>query len=349
MQKINLLGYTRPQLEELMLSLGQKKYKGGQMFNWLYGVRQYDFQLMTDLSKEVRGRLNEAYTVNVMEPEQEAVSADGTRKFLFRVDGGHPIETVLIPEGDRRTVCISAQAGCALACRFCATGTMGLLRDLTPGEIVSQLIFLRDRFGAGAFSSVVMMGMGEPLNNFDNVVDAVRIITDPFGLALAPKRITVSTSGVTPKIRKLADTGLRARLALSLHAATQEKRAKIMPVAQTFGLEKLMEAVRYYATTTKDRVTFEYILFKGFNDTNDDVKALAALVRGISCKINILAYNPVKGLPFERPSDEHVDWFARQLHPRVPAVTVRKSRGRDIEAACGQLAAREQTRSTSDG
>ena len=159
----------------------------------------------------------------------------------------------------------------------------------------------------------------------------------------------MSTSGVTPKIRKLADTGLKVRLALSLHAATQEKRARIMPVAITFGLDKLMEAVRYYATTTKDRVTFEYILFKGFNDTNEDVKALAALVRGISCKINILAYNPVKGLPFERPSEEHVDWFARQLQPRVPAVTVRKSRGRDIEAACGQLAAREQTRSTSDG
>jgi len=344
MRKVNLLGYTRPQLEQLMQSMGQQPYKGRQMFNWLYRVRQYDFQLMTDLSKEVRARLDEQYTFEPMKPELESVSQDGTRKFLFHLPDGHPVETVLIPDDDRRTVCISSQAGCALACRFCATGTLGLLRDLTVGEIVGQLLFLREKFGDDAFTNIVMMGMGEPLNNFENVVESIRIISDPMGLGHAAKRVTVSTSGVTPKIRKLADTGLKARLALSLHAATQEKRLKIMPIAQTFGLEKLMDAVRYFAEKTKDRVTIEYILFKGFNDQKEDIKALTRLLHGIPCKINILAYNPVEGLPFERPTDDDVDRFARELYPKVRAVTVRKSRGRDIDAACGQLAARQNKR-----
>lgn len=340
MPKTNLLGYTRPQLEELMQSMGQQAYKGRQMFNWLYRVRQHDFHLMTDLTKEIRCRLDAEYTFELMDPEKEAKSADGTHKFLFRLPDGHPIETVLIPDGDRKTVCISVQAGCALGCRFCATGTLGLLRDLTAGEIVGQLMFLRERFGPNAFTNIVMMGMGEPLNNFNNVVDAIRIISDPMGLAHAAKRVTVSTSGVSPKIRKLADLGLKTRLAVSLHAATQEKRIRIMPIAETFALDKLMEAVRYYAEKTRDRVTFEYILFKGFNDTMQDVKALTNLIKGIPCKINVLAYNPVEGLPFDRPSDEEVDRFAKLLYPRVPAVTVRQSRGRDIDAACGQLAAR---------
>ncbi|HPC11296.1 MAG TPA: 23S rRNA (adenine(2503)-C(2))-methyltransferase RlmN [candidate division Zixibacteria bacterium] len=346
MPKVNLLGYTKPQLEALMTSLGQKPYKGRQMFNWLYKVRQHDFQLMTDLSKEVRARLDEHYTFRLMQPELESVSEDGTRKFLFRLEDGHPIETVFIPDDGRATVCISVQAGCALACRFCATGTLGLLRDLTPGEIVGQLMFLRERFGGEAFTNIVMMGMGEPLNNFAAVVDAIRIMTDPSGLCHAARRITISTSGVSPKIRKLADLGLKTRLAVSLHAAIQEKRVQLMPVAETFKLDKLMEAVRYYALAARDRVTFEYILFKGFNDTPEDVKALTRLVHGIPCKINLLAYNPVPGLPFARPTDEEVDAFARLLYPRVPAVTVRKSRGRDIDAACGQLAARAAARRT---
>jgi len=344
MQKVNLLGYTRPQLEQLMQSMGQQPYKGRQMFSWLYRVRQYDFQLMTDLSKEIRSKLDEQYKFEPMKPELDSLSSDGTRKFLFRLHDGHPIETVLIPDDDRRTVCISIQAGCALACRFCATGTLGLLRDLTVGEILGQLLYLRERFGNDAFTSIVMMGMGEPLNNFDNVVESIRIISDPAGLGHAAKRITVSTSGVTPKIRKLADLGLKVRLALSLHAATQEKRLQIMPIARTFGLDKLMEAVKYFAEKSKDRVTIEYILFKGFNDTREDIKALTRLMHGIPCKINVLAYNPVEGLPFQRPSDEEVDRFARELYPKMPAVTVRKSRGRDIDAACGQLAARQSKR-----
>jgi 23S rRNA (adenine2503-C2)-methyltransferase len=218
---------------------------------------------------------------------------------------------------------------------------MGLLRNLTVGEIVGQLVFLREMYGNDCFTNVVFMGMGEPLNNYDNLVEALRIMIDTLGLGIGHKKITVSTSGVTPKIRKLADSGLRVRLALSLHSAIQEKRAEIMPVAQTFALPKLMEAVRYYAEKTGSRVTFEYILMDGFNDTKEDVLALTKLIQGIPCKINVLAYNPVPGLPHKRPSDEKVDWFARELYPRTPAVTVRTSRGRDIDAACGQLAARK--------
>ena len=342
MLKQNLMGLTRPQLEQLMLSLGAKAFHGRQLYKWLYNTRQYDFELMTDLKRDLRAVLADRYDIRGLEVAHRQVSIDGTEKFLFRLDDGQPVESVLIPDDNRgsRTVCISSQAGCALACRFCATGTMGLLRDLTVGEIVGQLVYLRESQGEDCFSHVVFMGMGEPLNNYANLLESLRIMTDTLGLGLGAKKITVSTSGVTPKIRKLADTGLKVKLALSLHAATQDKREQLMPIARTFALDKLMDAVRYYAETVGSRVTFEYILFDGFNDTMDDVLALSKLIRGIPCKINILAYNPVPGLPYRRPSDEKVDWFGRQLYPRAPAVTVRKSRGLDIDAACGQLAGR---------
>jgi 23S rRNA (adenine2503-C2)-methyltransferase len=344
--RTNLLGYSKDQLEQLMVDMGERPFKGRQLFKWLYNSRQYDFAMMTDLSKDLRSRLAESFLLAPLVPEHEAVSADGTIKFLFRLHDGHPVEAVLIPDDDseRKALCISTQAGCALGCRFCATGTMGLLRDLTPGEIVGQMMCLRDRFGEAAFTNVVMMGMGEPLMNFANVVAALRIVTDSLGLGHAAKKVTISTSGVSPKIKKLADTGLKTRLAISLHAADQAKRERIMPIAQTFKLDKLFEAIRYYTDKTGFRVTLEYILFEGFNDTMEDIKVLARLIQGIPCKINLLAYNPVDGLSFKRPSDDKVDWFARQLYPRAPAVTVRKSRGQDIDAACGQLAAKHAIR-----
>ncbi len=346
MAKQNLLGYTRQELEDTMVSLGDKSYRGRQLFKWLYGDRQYDFSLMTDLSKEMRSKLDEQFEFRGLTMARSQVSADGTRKFLFELEDGSPLETVLIPDEEgRKTVCVSSQVGCALKCGFCATGTMGFMRNLTVGEIVGQLVYIRDEFGADAFTNIVFMGMGEPMLNYENVIEAVRIISAPSGLAISAKKVTISTSGVSPKIKKLADSSLKARLAVSLHAATQEKRVKIMPVAETFHLDKLMEAIKYYTDKTGYRVTFEYILFDNFNDTMEDVLALSKLIRGIPCKINLLAYNPVEGLDFDRPSDEKVDWFGRELYPRAPAVTVRKSRGRDIDAACGQLAARQRTRS----
>ncbi|MEW5795637.1 MAG: 23S rRNA (adenine(2503)-C(2))-methyltransferase RlmN [Candidatus Zixiibacteriota bacterium] len=335
----NLLGNTVSQMEKIFQQMGERPYRGRQLFKWLYNNRQYDFQSMTDLSKEVRTRLLDNYEFRLPSLQMKSESKDGTVKFLFRLDDGLPVETVLIPDEDRQTLCVSSQSGCALACRFCATGTMGLKRNLSVGEIVGQLLHVRESYGADAYSNVVFMGMGEPFNNYNNLVEALRIMTSSLGLGIAARKITVSTSGITPLIRRYADSKLKANLALSLHAAFQEKREAIMPVARTYRLDKLMDAIRYYTQQTGRRVTFEYILFEGFNDTMEDVLSLTRLVQGIPCKINVLAYNPVPGLDFTRPSDEQVDWFARMLYPRTPAVTVRKSRGQDIAAACGQLAA----------
>lgn len=344
MTKENLLGYTLSELEQLMLDLGEKKYRGGQLFKWLYRDHQTEFELMTDFSKELRENLDKKFEFKALELLHKQVSEDGTQKFLFNLEDNLSVETVLIPNfgSERKTVCISSQVGCALGCKFCATGQMGYKRDLTAGEIIGQLIYLREQFGLDAFSNVVMMGMGEPLANFDNVVKAVELMIAPTGMMLSRKKVTISTSGNSPKIKKLADTGLNICLAISLHAAIQQKRMEIMPIAETFGLEKLMKSVRYYAEKTRTQVMFEYIMFDNFNDRMEDVLALAKLVRGLSCKINLLAYNPVEGLDFKRPSDEKMHWFGGQLAPRVPVVTVRKSRGRDIDAACGQLAAKHR-------
>ena len=359
MSKLNLIGLPKSELETRLQDLGEKRFHGRQLFKWLYSVRQYDFELMTDLSKELRDKLSDSFEISGLKAEDHRISVDGTEKFLFRLLDGKPIETVVIPSeeedrrpstssgqrsstgSERKTACISSQSGCAVGCFFCATGTMGLLRDLTAGEIVGQLMFLRDKYGPTAFSNVVMMGMGEPLLNFTNVIEAIRIMTDEIGLNISPKKIVLSTSGITPKIKKLAEEKVGVRLALSLHAATQQKRQVIMPIAKTFKLDNLMKAVRQYADSSKLPVTFEYILFDGFNDTKQDIEDLSRLVRGLRCKINVIAYNPVPGLDFKRPSDDKINWFGRELNQKVKAVTVRQSRGRDIEAACGQLAARK--------
>ncbi|UCD63520.1 MAG: 23S rRNA (adenine(2503)-C(2))-methyltransferase RlmN [Candidatus Zixiibacteriota bacterium] len=341
MSKQNLLGYTSRELEDLVAAMGDKAYRGRQLFRWLYKTRQYDFNLITDLSKDLRRRLHESYDFTGLSLARSAVSEDGTKKFVFRLYDGQPLETVLIPdESGRSTVCLSTQVGCALNCGFCATGKMGFRRNLSVGEIIGQLIYLRDWLGDNAFTNIVMMGMGEPLLNFDNVVKAVSVISAGDGLSVSAKKITVSTVGILDKIRRLADLKLKVRLAVSLNAAIQDKRIRIMPIAQSCSLEELSDTLRYYTEKTSTRVTFEYILFDGFNDSIDDVMAISRYIQGIPCKINLLAYNPVEGAEFGRPSDEKVDWFARQLYPRAPAVTVRKSRGRDIDAACGQLAAR---------
>lgn len=335
---------TESELVQAAAAHSLPPFRGRQLFKWIYQMREVDFNQMTDLPLAIRRQLAQEYEISWPVPSKCQTSSDGTEKFLYQMPDHRPFEAVLIPDQERRTVCVSSQSGCALACQFCATGTMGLLRDLTVGEIVGQLQHLRISRGTQAFSNIVFMGMGEPLHNFDTLLETLRILIHPHGFNVAPGKITVSTSGVTPKIRKLAESDLGVKLALSLHAATQEKREQIMPIAKTFGLPKLMDAVRSYAELTGNRIMVEYILFDGFNDTSADVDALVGLMHGVPCKINLLPYNPVPGLPFRRPSDEKVDWFARQLYPRTMAVTVRKSRGRDIDAACGQLAARPESR-----
>ncbi|UCD17237.1 MAG: 23S rRNA (adenine(2503)-C(2))-methyltransferase RlmN [Candidatus Zixiibacteriota bacterium] len=338
MKRLNLLGNTVSDLENLMLSFGEKRYQGRRLFKWLYQSLQHDFSRMTDLSQELREVLAERYTFAGLEPVNSARSVDGTEKFLFRLSDEAVIESVLIPDGEKRTACISSQAGCALACSFCSTGQMGFKRNLIPGEIIGQLLFLRERYGRGAFHNIVFMGMGEPLLNYDNMVKAIEIISSEIGLSVSARKITVSTVGIVPGIYQLADSGLKVNLAVSLHAATDEKRRKTMPIANKFGVRELAEAAGYFAGKRKKRVTFEYLLIGGYNDSRQDAIDLSRVIQGIPCKINVILYNPVTGLPYWRPIRDEVDYFTGILYPRAPAVTIRKSRGLDIAAACGQLA-----------
>jgi len=344
MTKRNLVGLTCRQLEDLMVEMGQPCYRGRQLFRWVYHAQREDFSQLTDMSKELRARLAETFTCEVFKPETEVTSVDGTTKCAFRLADGHVIESVLIPddESGRRTVCVSSQAGCPLGCSFCATGMLGFHRNLTVGEILSQLLHLRQRFGPEAFSNIVLMGMGEPMLNLDNILDAVGIVSDGAALAHSAKKITISTAGVIPGIRRLAEVHSKVRLAVSLNAAIQAKRERIMPIASRYSLEQLHAELRKYTASTRTRVTFEYAVFEGFNDGADDIAALIQYAQGIPCKINVLAYNPVDGAPFRPPSPEVIDRFVQKLYPHVPAVTVRRSRGADIEAACGQLAGRAE-------
>jgi len=342
MSKINLMGSTLADLESLMADLGEKKYKGRQLFKWIYGSLQYDFNQMTDLTKELREKLDAKYIFTGLQPEGIAKSQDGTEKILFRLNDNKFIETVLISDGDKRTICVSTQVGCPIKCSFCATGLMGFKRNLTLGEIIGQLLYVRERYGENAYRNIVFMGMGEPLLNYENLVQAIKIISSSIGLSLTARKVTISTVGIVPKIYTLADSGLKVNLAISLHAATDKKRRRILSIPFKYDLKALMEAAACFARKRKKRVTFEYILFKGLNDSREDALALAELIKGIPCKINILAYNPVENVPYKRPSDEEINDFSKLLYPRAPAVTVRKSRGLDIDAACGQLAGKMQ-------
>ena len=344
--KKNLYGLTRSEFEQLLVEFGKKPFHGRQLFKWVYKNMVFDFEAMTDLGKELRSKLAKDYRVDLPKIAKHQKSSDGTEKFLFELEDGAAIESVLIPDdaSGRMTLCVSSQVGCALGCTFCATGKMGFKRNLTIGEIIAQPIHMRLLYGEDAFDNMVFMGMGEPLLNYDNVMAAVDILTDSAGLMLGAKRITISTSGVVKGIRMLADSGSKANLALSLHAANDVLRRKLMPIANSCKLAELMEAVKYWTSIRTRRVTFEYIVFKGLNDSEAHALELARLVQGIPCKINLLAYNPVDGLDFARPSESEIDRFAQILYPRTPAVTVRKSRGKDIDAACGQLAGRKEAK-----
>ncbi len=341
MTKPNLMGQTKTQLEELVTSMGGKAFGGRQLFKWMYKVRQFDFDLMTDLSLDVRNQLNEKYEIRLLKPEDIQHSKDNTIKYLFRLEDGSRIEAVLIPEEDRITVCISSQAGCQLNCPFCATGKMGFQRDLTVGEIIGQLMYLKEQHGENAFTNIVMMGMGEPLMNYENVIEASKMIMAHDAFNISYRKYSISTAGITPKIIELADSGIKLYLAVSLHSAIEAKRQQLVPIAKKYKLPGLIKAIKYYTEKTKTQVMFEYILFEGFNDTEQDIKALGKLFHGLPCKINILAYNPIDGFNYKRPSNEKLDWFGKQLRKYILGVTVRKSRGADINAACGLLAGKK--------
>ncbi len=341
MEKLNLKGLWIEELEGILDKLREKKYKAKQLAKWIYNKGVLDFAQMTDISKELRRKLSGiAYIEKLKLMKKQTSRIDQTEKFLFELSDGKKIETVLMREKERVTLCISTQVGCALNCIFCATGSMGFERNLSAGEIVDQIICAKEHLKEDEkITNLVIMGMGEPLLNYENTLKSIRMIQSELGLSISAKRITLSTAGIVSQIYKLADEGLKIKLALSLNAPDDELRKKLMPITKKYPLSKVMEALKYYAEKNDTRITFEYVLIKDINDSKEQALELAKLVRGIPCKINLIPYNPVKNCPYEKPEEQTLQKFRDLLYPRAPAVTLRKSKGEDIQAACGQLKA----------
>jgi len=327
-----------PGLEQILADFGEPRFRGRQIFHWIWARGVSDLSNMTDLGQPLRQRLAASFRISSPALDLRQVSADGTTKFLFRLDDGQQIESVFIPDTPAQTFCISTQVGCAMRCAFCLTGKMGLLRNLTAAEIAGQARVLAQDTGlAGQPFNIVLMGMGEPLHNYDATLRAIRILTDAQGLAIPARRITLSTVGVLPGLEKLAQEPIMPNLAISLHATTNAQRDALVPVNRKFTLEDLIAACRAFPLAKRRRITFEYVLLDHVNDTPEDARRLVKLLSGLKAKVNLLPLNEAPGIPFRRPSDARVNEFAKILADRDVLVSVRKSRGRDIRAACGQL------------
>ena len=351
---VNLVGLTRDALRDTLIAIGtpekQAKMRAGQIWQWMYQKGVRDFGEMTNLSKDFRALLAEKCVVQIPEVVSRHVSEDGTRKYLVRIAGGHEVETVYIPEESRGTLCISSQVGCTLTCSFCHTGTQKLVRNLTAAEVVGQVMLARDDLGewpepgknrnmeeARLLSNIVLMGMGEPLYNFEAVRDAMNIAMDPEGISLSRRRITLSTSGVVPEIARTADE-IGCMLAISFHATSDDVRDKLVPINKKWPIADLLEALRAYPRlSNSERITFEYVMLKGVNDSDDDARRLVELIKGIPAKINLIPFNEWPGAPYERSSNNRIKAFADIVFDAGYASPVRRPRGEDIMAACGQL------------
>ena len=349
---VNLVGLTRAQMLAAFLAAGtperQARMRVGQVWQWVYywGIR--DFGLMTNLARDYRALLAAHFVVELPQVVTRQVSADGTRKYLVRIAGGHEVEVVYIPETDRGTLCISSQVGCTLTCSFCHTGTQKLVRNLTAGEIVGQVMLARDDLGewpvkgqpkpeGRLISNLVLMGMGEPLYNFDNVRDAMKVVMDDEGIALGRRRITLSTSGVVPEIARTA-TEIGCLLAVSFHATTDEVRDRLVPINKKWNIATLLDALRAYpGLSNSERITFEYVMLDGVNDSREDAYRLVELLRGIPAKVNLIPFNEWPGAPYKRSSGNRIHAFADIIHHAGYASPIRTPRGEDIMAACGQL------------
>ena len=338
------------ELKAFCEDLGVERYRAEQIFEWMYRMGVNRFEGMTNLPLRIRRRLSEVAMMRSAVVDAQQVSADRTTKFLFRLHDGKQVEAVLIPEffadgvANRLTVCVSSQVGCLFGCTFCATGKMGWLRNLSRGEIVDQVVHINRLCEAEygkRITNVVFMGMGEPLHNYDEVMASIDILMHPKSVWLSPRRITVSTVGMANRIKRMADEKKPFNLAISLHAATDLKRDQIMPINGSMDLDSLLEALKYYYRWTKLPVTYEYLLFHKFNDSAEDVKALASIARWIPSKVNVIVYNNVEGVQLKRSSEERLNAFIRGLTQAGVRATVRRSRGDDIDAGCGQLAIRE--------
>lgn len=328
-------------LTEFFLTIGEKSFRAKQVWEWLWVKSAHSFEEMTNLSKSLRNTLTDNFEIRPISVATSQRSKDGTIKSAFQLFDDEMIEGVLIPADDRMTACVSSQVGCSLSCKFCATGYMDRKRNLDPGEIYDQVVTI-DRQATENYSqplsNIVFMGMGEPLLNYKNVLEGIDRITSEDGLNMSPKRITVSTAGIAKMIKKLADDEVKFNLALSLHAANDKKRNQIMPINETNSLEALEEALMYFYNKTKNKITFEYIVFNNFNDSLEDAKELLQFARKIPSKINIIEYNPIAEADFKNTEADRLDVFADYLQKNGLVVNVRRSRGKDIDAACGQLA-----------
>ncbi|MER3445898.1 MAG: 23S rRNA (adenine(2503)-C(2))-methyltransferase RlmN [Candidatus Dadabacteria bacterium] len=337
MSKINLKDMGPEELGDFVVGLGEKPYRARQLGRWIYKMGVDSFDQMTDLPKDFRSTLSSVAMISFLRPSEERTSHDGTKKYLFELSDGNRIESVLIPDDRRFTLCISTQVGCALGCTFCLTGRVGRIRDLKPSEILDQFLEVNKR-SSRSITNIVFMGMGEPLDNIESTVKALKTLTHSDFIGFSPKRITVSTSGIVPKIRELGKA-VSVNLSVSLNAPRDNLRDEIMPINRRYPIKELIEESRRFPVPNRKLLTFEYVLLRGVNDSDNDARELGELIRGIRCKINIIPFNEAPGLPYKSPSDERVLEFQKVLISYGINVRIRKNRGRDILGACGQLAA----------
>jgi 23S rRNA (adenine2503-C2)-methyltransferase len=339
MAKKELMGLSLPEMEDLLGAWAEPRYRARQLYHALYRERSWDPKKITPFPASLRERLDAEFQIAPPEIEKVYRSADGTARYLLRLADGKQVETVLMPEERRTTLCISTQVGCPLDCKFCLTGVMGLTRNLTAGEIVGQVLRVsqENKVGTRERLNLVFMGMGEPMLNYDQALAAIRLLADPDGIGLSPARMTLSTAGVVPGIERLGKERVRPKLAVSLNAATDDLRDRIMPINRKWPLAELLRACREFPLRAREKLTFEYVLLQGVNDSLEDARRLGRLIRAIPCKVNLIGLNPGPELPFRTPPDEHVLEFQQALRRSGIAAFVRKPRGRDIFAACGQL------------
>ena len=336
-EKVDVKSLNLKELEEFLLSLGEKKFRAKQIYEWMHIHHVTSFDEMTNLSKNLRETLKEKADLVVLEEELVQISKiDGTRKYLFALADGNMIESVLMKYKHGNSVCVSSQVGCRMGCRFCASTLDGLVRNLTPSEILEQIYRIQESIGE-RISNVVVMGSGEPMDNYDNIVKFIELLTDEHGLHISQRNLTVSTCGLVPRMKQLADLKLQITLALSLHASSQEKRKELMPVANSYDLSEVLDACRYYFDKTGRRITFEYSLVGGVNDTDEDAGRLVKLVSGMNCHINLIPVNPIKERDYVQSDHEEILKFKNKLEKNGINVTIRREMGRDIDGACGQL------------
>ncbi|MFT4576409.1 MAG: 23S rRNA (adenine2503-C2)-methyltransferase [Polaribacter sp.] len=340
-KKKDIRALTKDELREFFVSKGDKAFRGDQVYQWLWGKTEHSFDAMTNVSLETREMLQENFVINHIEVDNIQRSKDGTVKNAVRLHDGLVVESVLIPTDTRTTACVSSQVGCSLDCRFCATSRLKRMRNLNPDEIYDQVAAINKEsllYYNHKLSNVVFMGMGEPLMNYNNVIKSIEKITSPEGLGMSPKRITVSTSGVPKIIKKMADDEVKFNLAVSLHSAIDEVRTSIMPFNATFPLNDLKEALEYWYEKTERRITYEYVVWGGINDRKEDIEALIKFCSYVPCKVNLIEYNPIGDVEFQQASPQAINNYISNLEMHGIVVNVRRSRGKDIDAACGQLA-----------